>query len=125
MTFSVTKAEDVTQASEEVIEFCRQKQYSERIAFHVGLCVEEMAKNVLEHGFNRKGCYADIRVVSKNNEMTVRIRDNCKEFDPRKRINLHNPENPESHIGIRIVSKAANQIDYYNNAGVNTLIMKF
>ena len=34
------------------------------------------------------------------------------------------PEDPGRNIGIRLTASIARQIDYYNNAGVNTLIMK-
>jgi len=126
MTFSAERIEDVTPMSEKVIDFCLEHDYSRETAYHVGLCIEEMAVNILEYGFKGLGVYfADVRVVSKNGELTVRLRDNCREFDPRKRIDMYDPENPEKNIGIRIVSNAARQIDYYNNAGVNTLIMKF
>ena len=126
MTFSANTLDEVILASKQTTEFCREHGYDRRLSSHVGLCVEEMAANVLEHGFtgDRKN-FADIRVVSKDDKLTVRVRDNCREFDPRKRIELYDPEHPEKNIGIRIVSKAAKQIDYYNNAGINTLIMKF
>ena len=128
MTFSVEQPDDVPQASDKVIDFCLAHQYDKMTSYHVGLCVEEIAENVLEHGFDtvkKDLCFADIRVVSKENELTVRVRDNCREFDPRKRIDMYDPEHPEKNIGIRIVSKSAKNIDYYNNAGINTLIMKF
>ena len=126
MTFSAAGPENLTPASESVIGFCLEHGYPHKTAYHVGLCVEEMAANVLKHGFKSSGnYYSDVRVVSKNKELTVRIRDNCREFDPRKRIDMHAPEDPTKNIGLRIVSKSARQIDYYNNAGINTLIMKF
>ena len=58
------------------------------------------------------------------NELTIRIRDNCIAFDPRKRMEQFHPEDPGRNIGIRLTASIARQIDYYNNAGVNTLIMK-
>ena len=126
LTFSVVRMEDVSSASQRVIDFCMKNDYPKKIAYHVGLCVEEILGNVLEHGFEGFGrYYTDIRVVSKEQALTVRIRDNCREFDPRKRIDLYDPEHPEKNIGIRITSQMARQIDYYNNAGINTLIMKF
>lgn len=126
LNFSATRIEDVTSVSEKVIDFCLERDCSSTTAYHVGLCVEEIVANVLVHGFDRSGrYYADVRVVSKSGNMTVRVRDNCREFDPRKRIELYDPEHPESNIGTYIVSKTARQIDYYNNAGINTLIMKF
>lgn len=126
MTFSVVKKEDLTTVSEKVIDFCSAHAYSAKTAYHVGLCIEEMAGNVLTFGFGSKSaCYADVRIVSKDNVLTVRVRDNCKEFDPRKRIELYDSTHPEKNIGIHLVSEMAEQIDYYNNAGINTLIMKF
>ena len=126
MTFSAERLEDVTVASEKVIDFCLDNAYPKNTAYHVGLCMEEITANVLRHGFkSKRHCYADIRVVSKDSKLTVRVRDNCKEYDPRKRIELYDPDHPEKNIGTRIVSQLATGIDYYNNAGINTLIMKF
>ena len=126
LTFSAVRMEDVTQASEELIRFCLKHGYPERTANHVGLCVEEMAGNVLQHGFQKHGLYyADVRVVAKDGGLTVRVRDNCREFDPRRRMEAFDPDRPEKNIGIRIVMRSARQVDYYNNAGINTLIMKF
>ncbi len=42
------------------------------------------------YGFDKNGgCYADIRVVCRGDELTIRFRDNCREFDPRKRLELY------------------------------------
>ncbi len=57
-------------------------------------------------------------------DLTIRIRDNCREFDPRKRLAMFEPEQPEKNIGLRIVAGLAKQMDYYNTAGVNTLLIK-
>ena len=127
MNFSVTCMDDVVRASEEVHDFCLRHSYSPRTAYHIALCVEEMGGNVLRHGFikKHKRYYSDIRVVVKGESLIARIRDNCREFDPRKRIDFYDPEQPEKNIGIRMVANTAREIDYYNNASVNTLLMKF
>ena len=57
-------------------------------------------------------------------DLTIRIRDNCREFNPRKRLAMFEPEQPEKNIGLRIVAGLAKQTDYYNTAGVNTLLIK-
>ena len=125
MTAAAGRPEDITDISQRAVDFCIRSNYPERTAFHVGLCIEEMAGNVLEHGFGKgRNCSADIRIVSKGRVLTIRVRDNCREFDPRKRIDIYDPGHPEINIGIRLTSGIAKQIDYYNNAGINTLIMK-
>jgi anti-sigma regulatory factor (Ser/Thr protein kinase) len=122
---SIKDFQDISEVSEQTIDFCRSKNYPKKTAFFIGLCIEEMASNVLKHGRKSKNrYYTDVRVVVRD-ELTVRIRDNCHEFDPRHRQDMYYPDTPEKYIGIRLTSKLAKQIDYYNNAGINTLLMKF
>ena len=83
-----------------------------------------MARNTFEHGGHQeKDVYVDIRMIVRD-ELTIRIRDNCVAFDPRKRLDQFHREDPTRNIGIRLTAGIARQIDYYNNAAVNTLIMK-
>ena len=116
--------EDVTEVSGSVVNFCRERDVSSRTAFFAGICVEEMAKNIIQHGSQPgKNNYVDVRIVIQE-ELAILIRDNCPEFDPRKRMEMFHPESPEQNIGIRLTAGLARQVDYYNNAGVNTLLMK-
>lgn len=122
--YSVKTMKDITFASESIISFCKEKKTG-RQSLYAGICVEEMAKNIIQHGSapGKEPC-VDIRVVARD-ELTIRIRDNCPEFDPRKRLELYDSQqSPEMNFGIRLTAKLAKQIDYYNNAGINTLIMK-
>ena len=124
LEYSVWSLEDVGALSQSVIDFCRGRGLGERKAYLSGLCVEEIAGNVLEHGdYKAKRNHVNVRVVCKE-EMTIRVQDNCRKFDPRERMDMYHPERPEKNIGLRMVAKMAKQIDYYNNAGINTLIMK-
>jgi hypothetical protein len=57
-------------------------------------------------------------------KLTIRVSDDCRKFDPREYLNLFDEETPEKAIGLRMVARLASNIDYYNNAGINTLIIK-
>jgi anti-sigma regulatory factor (Ser/Thr protein kinase) len=86
--------------------------------------VEEIASNILQHGFYKGGHNTiDIRIVCKD-ELTIRIHDDCREFDPREHMKLFDQSSPEKAIGLRMVAGLASSIDYYNNAGINTLMIK-
>ena len=114
----------VCETSEAAVSFCLEKGVSRRTASFAGLCIEEMARNIFQHGgHEEKDIHVDVRMVVRD-ELTIRIRDNCIAFDPRKRLEQFEPEDPARNIGIRLTAGLARQIDYYNNAGVNTLIMK-
>ena len=122
--YRISDVADVTSISDEVIKFCKGRGVDERKSFWAGLCVEELTRNILQHGgYKEKRNNVSVRVVYKE-ELTIRIQDDCRKFDPVQRMEMHTPESPESNIGLRMVAKAATSMDYYNNAGINSLIIK-
>ena len=122
--YQVTSLEDVVAVSDSVVKFCKDRGAEEKKAYYAGMCIEEVTRNIIQHGeFNERRSHVDVRVVC-TDDMTIRVSDDCKKFDPRERMEMYNPETPEKNIGLRMVAKLANSIDYYNNAGINTLIMK-
>ena len=122
LEFSVSDIGDVSSASEAVVSFCGDRGTAKK-AFYAGLCVEELTRNVIMHGGNlRKRFYLSVRVVARDDIM-IRIQDNCREFDPRKRMKMVQQGNDFSNFGLRIVAGMGRSVDYYNNAGINTTII--
>ena len=122
--YSLRSIDQVSAVSEAVIAFCRERKMDERKAFWAGLCVEEVTGNIFQHGASDGKQYrADVRIVCRD-DLIIRIQDDCRKFDPRERMNLFYPDSPEKNIGLRMVAKLASYVDYYNHAGINTLIMK-
>lgn len=117
--------EDVLNISEKVIAFCTVRTNDRKKCMYAGLAVEEMAGNVVTHGFSDgKKHYLDIRLVFKEGFITIRLRDDCRSFDPKKRMDQFNPEDPAKNIGIRLIMKLATEVFYQGNAGINTLLIK-
>ena len=126
LDFTVASHDDVTSVSERVMDFCLKKGIDKRRAMYSGLCIEEMVCNAVDNGFNDgKNHTIDIRVVTKNG-LTLRIRDDCKEFDPEKRLEQYVPDKDDvmSNIGVRIVAGLAREMTYRPIAGINTLLIK-
>ena len=122
--FTVRSKEEVSAVSDAIVKFCRERVDDSKRAFWAGLCVEEIACNILEHGFYKGGYNTiDIRVVYKDS-LAIRIHDDCRKFDPREYMKLFDANSPEKAIGLRMVAALAKSIDYYNNAGINTLLIK-
>ncbi len=122
--YTIREATDPSVVSETIIAFCRSRGVTEKKAFWAGLCVEELTSNILQHGASRKrNAHVDVRVVC-TQDLTLRIQDDCTRFDPRERMQMHHPDSPEKNIGLRIVAGMASDIDYYNNAGINSLIIR-
>ena len=123
---SVRSIDEVLTVSKQVDEFCRRRGIDGRRTYLSGLCLEEMAGNIVEHGFRKdsKKHSVDIRVAHKADEMILRIRDDCVPFDPKERNDLTSPADRVKNMGIRMVYKAAKDVEYQSVLGLNVLTIR-
>lgn len=126
LCINVNSMDDVIGSSAQIQEFVTAKGYAKRTAFFSSLAMEEMSGNIVNHGFSadNKDHNMDVRVVSKKDGIMLRIKDDCKPFDPVGMNKLLNPEDPSKNIGIRMVSKIADEFSYQNMLGLNVLTIK-
>ena len=87
---------------------------------------EKMAGNIVMHGFakDEKKHLIDIRVVHKNDDMILRIRDDCVPFDPGERNGLTESKDPFRNIGIKMVYKSARNVEYQSVLSMNVLTIR-
>ena len=118
--------EEVVQVSREVQQFCLRKGIDARRAAFAALAMEEMAGNIIEHGFpqDRRRHSVDLRIVYKNGDILIRFKDDCRPFDPQERQIMMTPEDPAKNIGLRIVFRIAKEHSYQNLLGLNVLTVK-
>lgn len=122
LDFSVTNAGQVIPASEAVARFCESKYADPKESMMLSLFVEELCNNIVEFGFaDNKRHSIDIRVIKLENGWTLRIRDNCKKFDPTEWIKLHDTEDRTKNIGIRMVCGMAKDVQYLSTMDLNNL----
>ena len=120
MEFSVTSAKQAVNISRKVIDFCLGHKISRRKSNIAGLAAEEIAVNIVKHGFRENGRnHADLRITYIGGLLTVRIRDNCPEFDPRKWLDQFSGTDPAANVGIRMIAGLADEMSCQNMAGVN------
>ena len=123
---TVRTPEDAAQASVKAQAFCIGHGESARDSMLISLCVEEMLNNIVTHGFKkgRKDQSADVRILIKGACRVIRIRDNCRNFDPVSYMKtVHNYDEPGAHIGIRMVMKMVKRANYVNSLGLNNLTL--
>lgn len=122
-TISIKKIEEVVNVSREVQLFCEENGIDKKKAMIAGLCLEEMAANIIEHGFSKckktNDKVIDIYVGINGEDINMRIKDNAVAFDPH--IKLNNNDDPTKNIGIKMVSKLAKYMRYQNTFGLNVL----
>jgi len=125
METSLDSVDGVVAASHEASSFCREHGEDERTCNLIALCIEEMANNIVIHGFNKDGKEhsVDVRLTFKEGRRVIRIRDNCINFDPLNYMELHSDDDPLAHIGIRMVMKMVKSANYVNSLGLNNLTL--
>ena len=126
MDLSVRSMADVVSVSERVQSFCLDRGIDTRRAALAGLAMEEMAGNIVDHGFtkDKKSHSVDVRVVHKEGAVILRIKDDCVPFDPGERAKLSDPDDPTKNIGIRMVFGIAQDVQYQNILGLNVLMIR-
>ena len=122
---SIDSREDVIRLSREAEDFCRKHGADRRRTMLIALTVEEMAGNIVDYGFSDgKKHSIELRLVKKDGDFVVSIRDNCRAFNPKKQLELTNPDDPVSNIGIRMISGMAKEFRYVNTMRINHLIVR-
>ena len=123
---SIHNISEVVSTSEKILAFCEEKGVDKRRAYFSGLAMEEMAVNIVDYGFkmDNKKHSLDLRVVYKDPDVILRIKDDCPPFDPSERSDIVDPEDPTKNIGIRTVYAIAKDVSYQHILGLNVLSVK-
>ena len=125
-SISIKNVQEVVSVSKNIETLCKNNGIDSRRAMLAGLCMEEMAGNIVEHGFEKdnKENTIDVFACVENDEVYLRLRDNCVPFDPKSKNEIYNPEDPCKNIGIRMVAKLAKEMNYQPTFGMNVLSIK-
>lgn len=120
---------DIPQISQNAIDFCRAKNLDKRKSYYCGLCIEEMAAAILEHGSGQirkdpAGYEIDLRMIFENDGISILLRDNYPRFNPMEWMRMHEPEDPMRYIGIRMTTKLAQEVNYSTALSLNVLSIR-
>lgn len=118
--------EDAVEASRNAIGFYLDHGVDKNTCNLIGLCIEEMTCNIVNHGFakgNASHNTIEVRLIFRDDKKIISIRDNCIGFDPIHYHELHLTDDPISHIGIRTVVALAKEAVYVNTFGLNNLLL--
>lgn len=120
INITINSMKEVIAVSKKVQDYCLKEKIDKQRAYIAGLCLEEIAANIVEHGFpkSKRNNMIDIFVDVNRGNVNMRIKDNAVSFDPHIKIN---DEDPTKNIGIKMVSKLAKDMNYQNDFGLNVL----
>lgn len=110
--------DQVMQLSSRIEDFCRQYSEDENKIEKLSLCIEEMAGNIVQHGFkDKKQHFIDIKIIMAEKEIICRMRDDGIAFNP---LQFEAADDTDK-FGIAVVRKMAKEIEYKNAIGMNNL----
>lgn len=123
LAITIQRLAEVAPASEKVQQFCADHNMGKKTSYFSALCLEEMAGNVVEHGFthDKKKHSINIRIVYMEDRIVLRLRDDCIPFDPGEMAAMVSENAESGNIGIRMVYDIADEISYRNMLGLNVL----
>ena len=122
MEARIASMEEVAQVVKQAEAFCLEHGQSAKVSNHIALCIEEMAGNIIQHGFSadKKKHHLSVRVISKGERWVLRFRDDCRAFDPVHYI----PDEGKDALGIRLVLAIADEANYTYSLNLNNLTLK-
>lgn len=127
---TVRSMDEVVNLSERVWAFCEEHGISGRRRYCSSLCTEELAGNIVRHGFKDKKKHSiDIRVSYVNEEIVTSFKDDGIPFNPEEASRLFGDGDGEKqidegafkNIGLRLVSRISRSMTYQNTFGLNIL----
>ena len=119
--------DDTIELSKKVQEFCLQHQIDERNSRMAGLFTEEMSVNISDHAKKvyHKNINIDYRLFISDKKVCFSLTDMGDNFDPLLFYEIHQNDDAEDHIGIRMVMNAASEVCYFSSFNSNNLIVSF
>lgn len=122
---TVCDMDGVLELSRYTENFCRSHGANERQAMALSLSVEEMVGNTVKYGYS-KGKYLKVeyRLVYKNGEFTLRLRDDGKSSDRKEWLERIKAENSERYKRIRKIKDMVKDFKYVNSVNMNCLIIR-
>ena len=126
LVIELRRMEEVAQTARMIQDFCEAHGIPERRSASAGLCLEEMAGNIVQHGFHadRREHAVELRVVLQGQDIVLRIKDDCIPFNPREWYEITSSDDPTANIGIRLVFRLAADVDYQSLLGLNVLTIR-
>ena len=121
-----TSAEEIDGLSRVAIAFAMEHGADKKRAFTYGLITEELSVILAEHGFaDGRSHHINARLVAKNEDLIVRIRDDCRPFNLTEYYELvKDDQNREKEISLSIIMKMAKDVKYTAAFGANNLIVR-
>jgi anti-sigma regulatory factor (Ser/Thr protein kinase) len=120
---------DIGVAAERIDAFAAEHQLSAAVCHDVQLAVEEILTNVIKHGYRGEAGHAiGLEVAVRQGEVVIWVEDAAPAFNPLQaaapNLNLPLAQKQPGGLGIHLVRKVMDSLDYERAGGKNRLTLK-
>lgn len=126
--FSVeNRPEAVVECAEKITEFCERNGLAPRRSMAISLSLEEMLTSICQHSLGSRALKMSVRILILRDVAVLRIRNQGAEFNPiryceQKRAEVGGAlDQLDDSMGIQMIVKLADVVDYRRTFGVNNL----
>lgn len=109
--------------------FAAANNLPEQVVFQVNLCLDELLTNTISYGFPQGGEHEiTVELVMQGGALVITTHDGGLAFNPLERAEADTSqsieERPIGGLGIHLVRKMMDEIEYRRESGQNVLVMK-
>lgn len=113
------RVEAAVQASEQVMEFCRNNGVDLSVATRIAVATEELCVNTAKYAYSPSSRNIDIFVKITQTTVILKLRDNGKIFNPTE----YRDDTGKTISGIQMVRAICSNIEYNRVIGYNTTVL--
>lgn len=127
ISLDIRDNEDISLVAEQIQLFCKGHKIDSKTGMKAALCFEELAVNIINFGFPKckKQPGIDLRIVFAENEMVMRLRDNCPMFDVERYIAQEIDGAEDIRLGLKMISGLEEHISFVHSLENNNVIIRF
>jgi anti-sigma regulatory factor (Ser/Thr protein kinase) len=127
------KLESLSEIGKYVMNVAKQASLDKKLAYKLRLAVDEMATNIITHGYEESGLEGNIQVEGnvETDRIVITLKDTGIPYDPTQRIfdqdlSLPLQERTEGGLGVFLAIDGVDQFLYerQENINRNTIIVK-
>ena len=123
---TASSTQEIEELSKIAIAFAIEHGADKKRAMTYGLITEELSAFLAEHGFkDGKEHHINARLVSKDDDLIIRMRDDCKPLNLQDYYQLiKDSQDKTKEISLAIIFEMAKEVKYTSTFGANNLIIR-
>ncbi len=121
-----SRESELARLGESIEQFGAEQDWSPKLLFQLQLALEEIALNVINHGYGEAGHHLEIDLESTPESITVEVSDSARPYNPlvetpAPELDAEVEDRTIGGLGVHIVRTISDQISYVREGGKNRL----